>query len=187
MMTSMIAAELETVYIDDQYTGKLPMYTVHLFHQFLNQKMKIIINWDDMDLDFMYHHPLFKCNLFGFKKFRPLFVTENGSGNLKTSSLINLCQNIKSLVVMSQTLEYIPSIALDDVFLSEILSSIKSLNERGDTKFKEFVIVSPSDPIQEFIDLNQLQFNQMGWMLTRKMYSNPERAGKAKGLWIIRD
>ena len=139
----------------------------------------------------MYHDDDFECDIFGFKKFRPLFVTENGSGNLKISSMVNLCQNLKSLVVMSQTLEYIPSIALDSVFLSEILSSIKLLDERGDTKFKEFVIVSPTDSIQEFMNLNQQRFNQKGWGLRRKMYSNPERDAPedepADSLWIIRN
>ena len=183
----MIKAELDAVYLDDPYTAKLPLYSVHLFHQFLNQKTEIIINWELMNDDFMYHDKTWDRDFYGFKKFRPLFVTENGSGNLKISYIVNLCENVESFVVMSCTDKYIPSIALDHTFLSEILSSIKSLNERGSSKFKEFVIVSPSDSIPYFINLNQQRFNQMGWRLTRKMYSHPKRSGNApNSLWITK-
>ena len=186
-MSTMIKAELDAVYLDDPYTAKLPLYSVHLFHQFLNQKTEIIINWEAMGYDFIYHDERFDRDFYGFKKFRPLFVTGNGSGNLKISYIVNLVQNAESFVVMSVIDEYIPSIALDDVFLSEILSSIKSRNERGSSKFKEFVIVSPSDSIPYFINLNQQRFNRMGWRLTRKMYSHPRRPGQApNSLWITK-
>ena len=188
-MSLMIKAELDAVYLDDPYTGKLPLYTVHLFHQFLCSKTEIVINWKWMDMDFWYHDPGLGCNVYGFKKCRNLFVSENGSGSLQMSSLVNLCENIKSMVVMSQPgMEYIPSIALDDGFLTEILSSIKSLNDRGNRKFKEFVIVKPSDSISEFIKLNQQRFSKMGWTLKEEKYAVPGRAGKAtKSLWIIRN
>ena len=167
-MSTMIKAELDAVYLDDPYTAELPLYSVHLFHQFLNHKKEIVINWFIMEMDFIYHDEGMDSDIYGFQKFSPLFVTENGSANLKISHIVNLCENVESFVVMSATNKYIPSIALDDVFLSEIWWSIKSLNERGSSKFKEFVIVSPTESIQEFIHFYQQRFNQIGWTLTRK-------------------
>ena len=101
-MSTMINAELDAVYLDDPYTAKLPLYSVHLFHQFLNHKTEIIINWEWMDRDFIQHHENADRDIYGFHKFRPLFVTENGSGNLKISYIVNLCENMETFVVMIQ-------------------------------------------------------------------------------------
>ena len=70
------------------------------------------------------------------------------------------------------------SMALDEAFLTEILSSIKLLNERASGKFKEFVIVHPSASISEFITLNQQQFNEVGWDLVQKSYSRRDIPGE---------
>merc|ERR1712157_228079 len=78
-------------------------------------------------------------------------------------------------VVLSMTEKYVPSIVLDDAFLSEIWWSIQTLKERGNNRFNKFVIVSPSDSIPEFIHFYQQQFNQIGWSLTQQKFVHPGR------------
>ena len=215
-MKKMIKAELDAVYLEEPYTGKLPLYPVTLFHWFVSQKTEIVIRWNTISMytneeikwrvnDGMDGNQLKDVNLDivkdinldfgGLQIFRELFVSENGT--LRMSHILNLCENAKSMVVMAFThkssyestkLGYNESIALDDAFLTEILSSIQSLNERANGKFKEFVIVYPSGSISEFMNLHQKRFNEMGWNLEQKSYSHTDLPGEVpNSLWITRN
>ena len=207
-MRAMIKAELDAVYLEEPYTGKLPLYIITLFHWFVSQKTEIAIRWNAISMD-INEEINFRVNdeidgdpqedvnlgivkdvnfdVGGTHIFRELFVSENGT--LRMSYILTLCENAKSMVVMNATpLGYNESMALDEAFLAEILSSIKLLNERANGKFKEFVIVYPSSSISEFITLNQQRFNEMGWDSVQKSYSRRDIPGQVpNSLWITRN
>eukprot|EP00483_Globobulimina_turgida_P005057 UN05067 len=122
-LNKLIKSEMDECYLDEPYTSKVPKYISFLFHQFIKQQKEIEINWDDWDTHFIYHDKTFKDDVYGYKLFQSIFISDNKS-TFRFSILIKLCCNVQSITIyklMNSRQGFLSSIKLDEGFVCEIM------------------------------------------------------------------
>eukprot|EP00483_Globobulimina_turgida_P003768 UN03774 len=110
----LVNGEIADIYLEKPYISDIPQYISQLFHQFINQKKDININYANVDKHFIYHDDEWDDDVYGFGKFKQIFVSSSKTETMKISLFIELCPKLVSFTIFNQPMrEYEPSINLN--------------------------------------------------------------------------
>merc|ERR1712154_694831 len=137
----------------------MPLYIHQLFENIVQKTKEMQVNLDVMNCDKEYADH--EC--FGYKKLKPLFFVDDMINFMKLCHLFNM--KLQQIVVSNRgEYKFKKSIQLNASFLEQILFGIDEISNSVSLNrmFEEFLIVEPSDSIEEFIEEKQSLFAEKG-------------------------
>jgi hypothetical protein len=143
--------------------SKTPTYMLKLWHHFLWKIKNVEINWNHLNQDIVGGY-----SRYGFKAFSSLFTTSN-CASLNFDIFLKILANGERIDLQKRVdRKWEASIELNELFLSNILSSIQFINNTAlHSSFKSFNIYNPNSNLTHFINKNNDKFIKYGWKLSK--------------------
>ena len=148
-----------------------PKYVQTLFHHFLIKQTQIMfITWV-WEEQVLYHEEDRGMTVYGFSKFRKIFMEKK---EINFLLFIKLLPNLQTFIVGCLGVGQAgPSIPLSSEFTSNILECISYLNASS-LSFDSFKIIKPSSSINEYIEQNKHKFESKGWVIKSDTFVDQE-------------